>query len=217
MKGIVLGIILSFVGSGVAAGFQGYLEPLRGIQDTLNDESRLFDSNSMDGFGDLQKDIEYRKQVMAEEEHHKQLMEEEYLRHKDGFRADHEYFLNHPSIEHPKITNNSILEKHVSKPRPLPTGRTLYVGGSKPGNYTKIQDAIDNASDGDTVFMYSGRYNESIFINKSIVVCGQERNTTFIEGGANPYTFVRIVGANVVFKRFRIETSWWSYSWYLFE
>lgn len=89
--------------------------------------------------------------------------------------------------------------------QPTSKGNWLYVGGSKPGNYTEIQDAIDNASDGDTVFVYSGRYNESIFINKSIVVCGQERNTTFIEGGANPYTFVRIVGANVVFKRFRIE------------
>jgi len=28
-------------------------------------------------------------------------------------------------------------------------GNTLYVGGSGPGNYTKIQDAIDNASDGE--------------------------------------------------------------------
>ena len=35
-------------------------------------------------------------------------------------------------------------------------GNTLYVGGSGPGNYTKIQDAIDNTSDGDTVFVYKG-------------------------------------------------------------
>jgi len=35
-------------------------------------------------------------------------------------------------------------------------GNTLYVGGSGPNNYTKIQDAIDNASNGDTVFVYSG-------------------------------------------------------------
>ena len=30
-------------------------------------------------------------------------------------------------------------------------GDTLYVGGNGTGNYSKIQDAIDNASDGDTV------------------------------------------------------------------
>ena len=32
-------------------------------------------------------------------------------------------------------------------------GNTLYVGGSGPGNYSSIQDAIDNASDGDTVYV----------------------------------------------------------------
>ena len=32
-------------------------------------------------------------------------------------------------------------------------GNTLYVGGSGPGNFTKIQDAIDNASNGKTVFV----------------------------------------------------------------
>ena len=31
-------------------------------------------------------------------------------------------------------------------------GDMLYVGGSGANNYTRIQDAIDNASDGDTVF-----------------------------------------------------------------
>jgi len=41
-----------------------------------------------------------------------------------------------------------------------PTIRTLYVGGSGPGNYTKIQDAIDDASYGDTVFVYNGTYSD---------------------------------------------------------
>ena len=39
-------------------------------------------------------------------------------------------------------------------------GNTLYVGGSGPGNYTKIQDAINDANDGDTVYVYSGFYVE---------------------------------------------------------
>ncbi|MCK4416367.1 MAG: hypothetical protein KAU84_04365, partial [Thermoplasmatales archaeon] len=33
-------------------------------------------------------------------------------------------------------------------------GNILYVGGSGPGNYTKIQDAINAAWYGDTVFVY---------------------------------------------------------------
>jgi len=61
-------------------------------------------------------------------------------------------------------------------------GKTLYVGGSGPGNYSKIQDAIDNASDGDTVFVYEGGspYRETIEINVSIHLIGENKNTTII-------------------------------------
>ena len=38
--------------------------------------------------------------------------------------------------------------------KPISSGNTLYVGGTGEGNYTKIQDAIDNASDGDTVYVF---------------------------------------------------------------
>jgi parallel beta-helix repeat protein len=61
-------------------------------------------------------------------------------------------------------------------------GNTLYVGGSGPGNYTAIQEAIDDASDGDTVFVYSGTYAEVISVNKSIAVVGQQMEVTTISG-----------------------------------
>ena len=63
-------------------------------------------------------------------------------------------------------------------------GKTLYVGGSGPGNYTKIQDAIDNASNGDTVFVFndSSPYKERIIVDKSIKLIGEDRNTTIIKG-----------------------------------
>jgi parallel beta-helix repeat protein len=71
---------------------------------------------------------------------------------------------------------------HVSK-----DGAILYVGGSGPGNYSKIQDAVDNASDGDTVFVFddSAPYWENIAINVSICLIGEDRNTTSIEGGTH--------------------------------
>ncbi len=71
---------------------------------------------------------------------------------------------------------------------PFSRGNTFYVGGNGSGNYTSIQDAIDNASDGDTVFVYddSSPYNEwDIRINKSINLIGEDKNTTVIDGNSN--------------------------------
>ena len=64
-------------------------------------------------------------------------------------------------------------------------GNTLYVGGSGDGNYTKIQDAIDDASEGDTVFVYNGIYYENIIINKSINLIGENNENTIIDGRQN--------------------------------
>jgi len=40
------------------------------------------------------------------------------------------------------------------------------------GNYTIIQDAIDNASDGDYIWVYSGNYSGDLVINKSLNIIG---------------------------------------------
>ena len=77
----------------------------------------------------------------------------------------------------------------------LPTakGDTLYVGGSGEGNYSKIQDAIDNSSNGDTVYVYNGIYYEFILINKQITLRGEDKNNTIIEGSGTPYIAVLYV------------------------
>ena len=51
---------------------------------------------------------------------------------------------------------------------------------SKSGGY--IQDLIDNASNGDTIYIPSGTYYENIVINKSISLIGKDKNTTIIDG-----------------------------------
>jgi len=66
--------------------------------------------------------------------------------------------------------------------KPLSSGNWLYVGGSGEGNYTKIQDAIDNATDGDTVFVYSGTYYEYLRVEKIINLIGENKYTTIIDG-----------------------------------
>ena len=69
-------------------------------------------------------------------------------------------------------------------------GKTLYVGGTGPNNYTKIQDAINNASDGDTIIVYPGIYKESIIINKNLSLLGKIINDKrpIIDGGKNNFT-----------------------------
>jgi parallel beta-helix repeat protein len=56
----------------------------------------------------------------------------------------------------------------------------LYVGGTGYDNYTKIQDAIDNASDEDTVFVFNGTYNENVRVLKSINLIGENKENTII-------------------------------------
>ncbi|HVQ00080.1 MAG TPA: NosD domain-containing protein [Candidatus Thermoplasmatota archaeon] len=60
-------------------------------------------------------------------------------------------------------------------------GEILYVGGSGPGNYTRIQDAIDNASNGDTVFIFPGTYYESILLDKALRIEGENQTTVILD------------------------------------
>jgi parallel beta-helix repeat protein len=83
-------------------------------------------------------------------------------------------------------------------------GNTLYVGGSGPNNYTKIQDAIDNSSDGDTVFVYddSSPYYELVNVDKSINLVGEDRNTTVINGNGE---IITVSASNVKISGFTVE------------
>ena len=91
-------------------------------------------------------------------------------------------------------------------------GNILYVGGNGPGNYTRIQDAVDNASDGDTVYVYSGMYSDYIEenlacvrINKSINLIGQDKATTIINGSGHHDT-IRIEGTKITLSGFTVRT-----------
>jgi len=61
-------------------------------------------------------------------------------------------------------------------------GATLYVGGTGLGNYSSIQAAVDNASSGDSVYVYNGTYTETVTINTAITLTGENPATTTIDG-----------------------------------
>jgi parallel beta-helix repeat protein len=87
------------------------------------------------------------------------------------------------------IANLPILQAGASEDisKPLSKGNNLYVGGSGEGNYSTIQSAIEDAVDGDTVFVFddSSPYNENLYINNSINLIGENRDSTVIFGVEN--------------------------------
>jgi len=72
----------------------------------------------------------------------------------------------------------------------------LYVGGSGVENYSSIQNAIDNATTGDTIYVYNGTYYEHIIINKTVNLIGEDKETTIIDG--NNLSNVIIITADKV-------------------
>jgi parallel beta-helix repeat protein len=93
---------------------------------------------------------------------------------------------------------------------PTINGNTLYVGGDGPENYTKIQDAINDSVDGDTVFVYddSSPYYENLVINKTINLIGENRDTTIIDGiGYAIYSVVFVSANEVTISGFTIQSS----------
>ena len=81
--------------------------------------------------------------------------------------------------------------------------KILYVGGIGTGNYTSIEAAIDDAIDGDSVFVYKGKYEEQIIINKQISLISEGINITniYINSGGE---IIKVTASNVIISGFTI-------------
>jgi parallel beta-helix repeat protein len=74
------------------------------------------------------------------------------------------------------------IENRIDKYQTLELGNIYYVGGEGANNFTFIQDALDNATNGDSIFVYNGKYFENIKISKSIYLEGESKQKTIIDG-----------------------------------
>ena len=52
-----------------------------------------------------------------------------------------------------------------------------------PDQYSTIQEAVNNAADGDTIFVRAGTYYEHAIVNKTVSLVGEDRSTTIVDGG----------------------------------
>jgi parallel beta-helix repeat protein len=84
-------------------------------------------------------------------------------------------------------------EETISYLYPINTGITYYVGGEGPGNYSIIQEAINQTTNGDTVYVYNGTYEEELIITTSINLIGENKFGTKIIGN-----FIESAAQNIV-------------------
>jgi len=102
------------------------------------------------------------------------------------------------------ISSSTGLYLNEQSIKPLSSGNILYVGGNGTGNYSKIQDAINDSLDGDTVYVFNGTYYENVKVNKSINFIGEDRETTIIDGNQIGIV-VRIIAHGVNISGFTIQ------------
>ena len=65
------------------------------------------------------------------------------------------------------------------------SAKTITVDDDGGADYEKIQDAIDNATDGDTITVWEGIYYGKVIVNKSVSLIGNGSELTTITGGGN--------------------------------
>lgn len=85
--------------------------------------------------------------------------------------------------------------------------QTWTVDDDGGADFMRIQDAINAASSGDTIFVYNGTYYEHITLNKSLMLVGEDKRTTIIDGSLNG-TAITVVADNVKISEFTIQNGY---------
>ena len=73
----------------------------------------------------------------------------------------------------------------------------------KPGS--SIQFAINNANEGDTILVEAGNYYESIVVNKTVNIVGEDANATVIDGNGTANYIFHVTSNNVTIENFTLK------------
>ena len=78
------------------------------------------------------------------------------------------------------------------------TNRHVHLGQS-------IQDAVNSAQSGDTIFVHAGTYYENVVVNKTVSLIGENKHTTIIDGGAVQFDVLYVTANNVTVSGFTLQ------------
>lgn len=91
--------------------------------------------------------------------------------------------------------------------------RSWTVDDDGPADFITIQEAINAANPGDTIFVKTGTYYENVVANKSILLIGEDPTKTIVDGGGRFVKVVEIMANNVAIQNFTIRNSNQTPSW----
>ena len=87
---------------------------------------------------------------------------------------------------------------------------TIYVDDDGTADYTSIQDAIDVAMAGDTVYVRAGVYHEHIVINKQIMLVGENKDAIIDCSGSGNGIIVNADGIEIIGFSIKFsDNGWW--------
>ena len=70
------------------------------------------------------------------------------------------------------------------------SAKTITVDDDQEGDYPTLQDAIDNADEGDTIFIYNGTYNNFTTIDKQVKIIGESENNVIFNHSKGAFNIV---------------------------
>jgi len=90
---------------------------------------------------------------------------------------------------------------------------TWTVDDDGPADFTSIQEAVNAANPGDTVYVKNGTYYENVDVNKAISLTGESKENTIVDGGGTA-AVIYIEEDNVLVTGFMVRNSGWGYYYY---
>jgi len=87
--------------------------------------------------------------------------------------------------------------------------KTWIVDDDGPADFHTIQEAINAANPGDTIYVYNGTYYESVVVNKTLSLIGEDKDSTIIDGNLTG-DVVLLTADNIIVMGFTIRRGGWN-------